>query len=154
MLAGISSIVHGILVDYYRNRFLDYVAGHKSTFEEDLKIYEKEYELIIDEKGKWLDRIILQIYFKYSALQRVLVAKKRKTKVFLTTSQEYFQKNRRMIRFWLLLGPTTHISTLIICSFFSCFDVYIWIIVAGFNSLALVLWLIQHAVDRTLKREL
>jgi phosphatidylglycerophosphate synthase len=152
-LAGITCIVNGILVDYYRNRFLDYVLVRVNTSEVDLKMFEKEYESLKYQKGKWLDRLVLVIYFKYSALQRVLVARKKKTQAFLTTSQEYYQMNRIIIRFWLLLGPTTQITTLIICSFFNRFDLFVWIMVAGFNSLAIVLWLIQHAVDRKFKRE-
>ena len=152
-LAGMSSMIQGILVDYYRNRFLDYVRGGRSNFEKDLDEHRKEYELIKNQKGKRFDRIVLLIYFRYSVLQRLLVAKKRKTKLFNITPQEYFQKNRNLIRFWVLLGPTTQVTTLIICSFFNRFDIFIRIVIIGFNSMAAILWLTQHIIDRTFKRE-
>jgi len=153
IVAGLSTIVHGILVDYYRNRFLDYLKGGKTSYEEELEEFKNEYEKIRNQKGKRFDRIVLLIYFRYSALQRLLVARKKRTKLFITTPQEYFQKNKIIIRFWLLLGPTTEITSLIICSFFNRFDVFIWMIIIGFNGLAVILWPVQQIIDKTFKRE-
>jgi phosphatidylglycerophosphate synthase len=153
LITGLSSIFHSILVDYYRNRFIYYVSARKSNFENDIEECKKEYELIKNEKGKWFDRIVLLIYLKYSALQQLLVARKKKAKLFIATSQEYFRKNKKIIRFWVLLGPTTQITTLIICSFFNRLDVFIWIVVGGFNCLAAILWPIQKIIDKTLNKE-
>jgi phosphatidylglycerophosphate synthase len=153
LLAGLSNIVHGILVDYFRNRFLYYVRGEGINSEKENEEFSKEYELIANQKGKRFDRMILLIYFKYSALQRFLVAKKKKTKLFITTPEEYFQKNKTIIRFWLLIGATTEITTLIICSIFNRFDLFIWIIILGFNSLAVILLAIQQIIDKTFNRE-
>lgn len=153
IFAGLSSIIHGILVDYYRNRFLDYVREGKSNFEKDIEEYRKKYELIRNQKGKRFNRMVLLIYLKYLAVQRLLVAKKKKTELFIKTQQEYFQKNKSIIRFWVLLGPTTEITTLVICSFFNRFDIFIWIIIIGFNSLAAILWPVQYIIDKTFKRE-
>jgi phosphatidylglycerophosphate synthase len=153
IITGLSSAAHGILVDYHRNRFLDYVQGRRGKSENEIEELEKEYESINDQKGKVFDRMVLLIYFRYSALQRLLVARKKKTKLFSTTPEVYFQKNRRIIRFWLLLGPTTEITALVICSFFNRFDIFIWIIVIGFNGLAAILWPVQRIIDKSLKRE-
>jgi phosphatidylglycerophosphate synthase len=152
-LTGICNGIHGILVDFYRNRFLDYVQGRKSTFEESIVEFRNEYEKIKNQKNKWFDRIIIYIFLRYSSVQRLLVAKRKQAKLFDTTSQEYYKKNKTIIRFWVLLGPTTQITALIICSFFNRIDVFIWAMIAGFNSLALIIWLIQHRIDRTFKRE-
>jgi phosphatidylglycerophosphate synthase len=153
VLAGLSTAAHGILVDYFRNRFLDYVQGRRGKSENETEELEGEYESIKNQKGKVFDRMVLLIYFRYSALQRLLVARKKKTKLFITTPQEYFQKNRRIIRFWLLLGPTTEITALVICSFFNRFDIFIWITVIGFNGLAAILWPVQKIIDKSFKRE-
>jgi phosphatidylglycerophosphate synthase len=153
VLAGLSTAAHGILVDYFRNRFLDYVQGKRGKSENETEELEREYESIKNQKGKVFDRMVLLIYFRYSALQRLLVARKKKTKLFITTPQEYFQKNRRIIRFWLLLGPTTEITALVICSFFNRFDIFIWITVIGFNGLAAILWPVQKIIDKSFKRE-
>lgn len=154
IIAGLSSAAHGILVDYYRNRFLDYVRGRRGNSENELEEFKKEYESIKNQKSKGFDRMVLLIYFRYSALQRLMVTRKKKTKLFISTPQEYFQKNKRIIRFWLLLGPTTEITALVICSLLNRFDIFIWIVVIGFNGLAAILWSVQHILDKTLKREL
>jgi phosphatidylglycerophosphate synthase len=153
LFAGLSNIIHGILVDYYRSRLLYYVRGGESNFEKEFEEFRKEYEIIRNQKGKRFDRMVLLIYFKYSAFQRLLVAKKKKTKLFITTPEEYFRKNKTIIRFWLLIGATTEITTLIICSFFNRFDIFIWIMIIGFNSLAAILWSIQQIIDKTFNRE-
>jgi hypothetical protein len=151
--AGLSNIFHGIVVDYYRSRFIDYVKGGESNFEKQPEVFRKEYESIRNQRGKGFDRTILLIYFRYSALQRLMLAKKKKAKLFITTPNEFFQKNKTIIRFWLILGPTTEITTLIICSFFNRFDLFIWITIIGFNSLAIILWQVQQIIDKTIKRE-
>lgn len=149
---GATTIIHGMLVDYYRTRFLNYVCGQKNNFERDNEEYKKELDLIRNEKGKWFDRMVLIIYLKYSSLQRLLVSRK-KTRLFSTTPEEYYQKNKTIIRFWVILGPTTQLTVLVICSFIDRFDIFIWIIFAGFNCLAAVLWPFQKIIDRTIKRE-
>jgi phosphatidylglycerophosphate synthase len=153
LLAGLSNIIHGILVDYYRTRFLFYVTGGGSNLEKEIEEFRKEYEIIRNKKGKWFDRMVLLLYFRYSALQRLLVAKRKRTKFFITTPEEYFRKNKTLIRLWLLIGATTEITVLITCSFFNRFDLFIWILLIGFNSLALILWPVQQIIDKTFNKE-
>ncbi len=152
ILAGVSSIIHAILVDYYRNRFMFYVGDRKTDLENDVKEFKKEYESIKDQKDKKFDRFVLFIYLKYSALQQLVVARKKRTKLFLTTPQQYFQKNKNIMRFWVILGPTTQLTALVICSFFNRIDIFIWIVVAGFNGLAAILWPMQKIIDGTIKK--
>src|SRR4051812_7265687 len=76
VLTAASNVVQSALVDYYRNRFLDFVLQRKSTFEEDFQSFVDEYNAIKNVKGKAFDRFIIRCYFKYSAMQRRLVAKK------------------------------------------------------------------------------
>jgi len=151
-LAGISNIIHGIFVDFYRTRFIDYLRG-RSTFDNDMEEFEREYESIKHQKSKIFERLVLLVYFRYSSLQRFLVARKKKTRSFITTPEEYFRKNRYIIRLWLLMGPTAQVTTIVICSLFNRFDIFIWILVAGFNSLALILWIAQKIIDSTFKKE-
>jgi phosphatidylglycerophosphate synthase len=153
LLAGVSTMVHGMLVDYYRTRFLNYVNGRKSNSEKDFEECKKEFESIKNKKGKIFDRMVFQIYFKYTELQRFLIARKKKPKLFITTSQEYYQKNKIILRYWVILGPTTQVTALIICSFLNRLDIFIWIIIAVFNCLAAILWLFQAIIDKTLKKE-
>jgi len=150
-LTGVSNTIHAILVDYYRNRFLDYVLERKSTFEEDLDEFRLEYESIKNQKGKWFDRAIISLYLKYSGFQNNLAAKKSNEKLFKASPKEYLAKNKRIIRFWVFLGPTSQVTALIICSFFHRFDIFFGLMIIGFNIVALINWLIQRKIDKHFK---
>jgi len=147
-LTGASNTIHAILVDYYRNRFLDYVLERKSTFEEDLDEFRKELENIRNQKGKWFDRTIIKIYIKYSGFQNNLAAKKSHEKLFKAAPAEFLAQNKTIIRFWVILGPTTQITILLLCSIFNRFDIYFGIMLIVFNSLALLNWLVQRTIDK------
>lgn len=147
-LSGMSIIIQEALVDYYRTRFLDYVLERKSTLAEGNDEFRNEYETLKNQKGKWIDKTILFIYLKYSEIQRKLAVKRKGEKMFRITAQDYLRKNRIIIRFWVLMGPTAKITILILCSIFHRFDVFFWIVLGGFNILAIVLSIIQHHIDK------
>jgi phosphatidylglycerophosphate synthase len=148
-LAGISTIIQESLVDYYRTRFLDIVMKSKNTFDEGIEEYKNEFEIIKNQKGKWLDKIIIYLYLVYSNVQRKLASRKKREKSFSATPQDYFDKNRIIIRFWVFIGPSAKITTLIICSLFCRFDIFFWIVIGGFNILAVSLWIIQQQIDKS-----
>jgi phosphatidylglycerophosphate synthase len=148
-LAGISTIIQESLVDYYRTRFLDIVMKSKNTFDEGIEEYKKEFEIIKNQKGKWLDKIIIYLYLVYSNVQRKLASRRKREKSFSATPQDYFDKNRIIIRFWVFIGPSAKITTLIICSLFCRFDIFFWIVIGGFNILAVSLWIIQQQIDKS-----
>jgi phosphatidylglycerophosphate synthase len=148
-LAGISIIIQESLVDYFRTRFLDIVLKRKNTFTEGIAEYENEYEIIKKQKGKWFEKAIIFIYLAYSKLQRTLTSRIKRKKSFNPTSQDYFKKNRLIIRFWVFMGPSAKITTLILCSLFCRFDIFFWIVIGGFNILAASLWIIQFQLDKS-----
>ncbi len=149
--AGFSNVIQSALVDYYRNRFLDYVLQRKSTFEEGLQSFREEYEIIKDQKGKWLDRMIIRSYFIYSDIQNRLAAKKRKEKLFKATPEDYYKKNKIAIRFWVFIGPTSQVTALMICSAFNRLDIFFWLMIGLFNVIAAAMWVIQYNIDKTFK---
>ena len=151
VLAAISNIIQSAMVDYYRNRFLDYVLQRKSTFEEDLDSFRDEYNAIKDKKDMWLDRWIIRTYFKYSALQDKLTSKKRGEKLFKATPEEYYKKNKTIAKFWVNIGPTAQITAIMICSAINRFDIYFWIIIGLFNISGIITWLVQRNIDKTFK---
>lgn len=149
--AGFSNVIQSALVDYYRNRFLDYVLQRKSTFEEGLQSFREEYEIIKDQKGKLLDRMIIRSYFIYSDIQNRLAAKKRKEKLFKATPEDYYKKNKIAIRFWVFIGPTSQVTALMICSAFNRLDIFFWLMIGLFNVIAAAMWVIQYNIDKTFK---
>jgi len=148
-MAGISIIIQESLVDYFRTRFLDIVLKRKDTYAVELEEYKNEYERIKNQKGKGFYRTVVYIYLTYSKIQENLTARKKRARFINTTSEEYFRKNRIIIRFWVLMGPSAKITVLILCSFFCRFDIFFWIVIGGFNILAVLLWFIQFQIDKS-----
>lgn len=149
VFAAVSNIITCILIDYYRNRFLDYVLQRKSTFEEDMKDFRAEYEAVKKQEGRWFDKLILRIYLKYSAFQGKLLAKQGAGRQFQTTPEEYYRKNRTAVRWWVMIGPTAQITVIMICSLIHRFDLFFWIIIGLFNIVAMVNWIAQRRIDKS-----
>jgi phosphatidylglycerophosphate synthase len=147
-LAGISTIIQESLVDYYRTRFLDIVLKRKNTFKEGIEECKNEYGIIKNQKGKWFERSVIFIYLIYAKLQSKLTARKKKEKSFNAVPQDFYSRNRLIIRFWVFIGPSANITTLIICSLFFRFDIFFWIVIGVFNILAVLLWIIQRQIDK------
>lgn len=147
-----SNVIQSMLVDYYRNRFLDYVLQRKSTFEEDLETFKQEYETIKNKKNKWFDRWVIRVYFRYSSLQDKLTSKEKGEKLFKATPEIYYKKNKTAMRWWVIIGPTSQISAVMIFSIINRFDIYFWLMLAGFNAIAIIMWLVQKSIDIKLKR--
>ena len=148
-LTGISIIVQESLVDYFRTRFLDIVLERKDTYNEELEEYRSEYEIIKNEKSNWYYKTVVYIYLTYSKIQESLTARKRRAKIINATPENYYTRNRIIIRFWVFMGPSAKITTLVLCSFFCRFDIFFWIVIGGFNILAVLLWLIQYQIDKS-----
>lgn len=150
-LSAISIIIQELLVDFYRTRFLDTINQRKNTFEEGIREYRNEYVRIKNQGGRYLERYIIYIYLVYSKVQRRLTSRKKVARLQYISPEDYYHKNRVMIRFWVFMGPSAMRTSLIICSLFGRFDIYFWITIGGFNILAIILKLVQHQVDRRYK---
>ncbi len=148
-LAGISIIVQESLVDYFRTRFLDKVLDRKDTFNEELEQYSQEYRIIRNQKGKLFHKSLIYIYLVYSQLQKNLTARRKRMRFIMAAPEEYYKRNRLIIRFWVFMGPSAKITALILCSIFCRFDIFLWIVIVGFNFLALILWIIQFGIDKS-----
>jgi len=152
LLMALSSVVQAILVDYYRNRFLDNVLQRKSTFEEELESYKVEYNVLKNQEGKWLERVIIKIYLRYCDIQEKIIPREKKLDLFDATPEEYYKKNKLIMRLWTLICSSAEITVLVICSFLNRLDIFIWIILIGFNGMCLILWPIQRSIDTSLKK--
>lgn len=148
LLAASSNVVHAILVDYYRNRFLDIVLQRPSTFEEDLDSFEREREEMKAAGGHYFDRFIISVYLRYSRLQRRVTSGQKEHSALANADPAlYHSRNRVIMRLWLLIGPTSQITFLVICALFNRLDIYIVGLVAVWNLWALVLYLVQNRIN-------
>lgn len=153
LVAAISNAIQSGLLDYYRTRYLDYSLDRTSVLDEELKVFNNEFERLKNIKGKYFDKIVIGIYLKYSAIQHKMTNSKplhEKPKPQIN-GEEYSKHNRLLIKLWTLLGPTTQWTFLIITSFFNRIDIYLFGIVVVGNILAVIFYFFQHKVDVALK---
>ncbi len=147
ILAGASNAVHSIMLDFYRNRFMDHALNRANTLGENLQEFEEAYEEIRKSPGQYFDKFVIWIYLRYSSVQ---------IKFSSDTNQrfdagEYYQKNKRILHLWTYLGPTTELTFLIICSLLNHIDIYLWGLIIVGNIYALILYFFQSNINRTLK---
>jgi phosphatidylglycerophosphate synthase len=150
VLAGISHAIHSLIVDYYRNQFLDYALNRKSILGEDLKIFEEEYNRLISENKKSFDRLLIWIYLKYSRLQVRFSSDNQSARPKRYDHKDYYHKNKRIMRMWSYIGPTADLTFMIVCAVFNRWDIFLWGMIIVFNSYALILYIFQTRVNHTL----
>jgi hypothetical protein len=152
-LAGFSNAGHSILVDYYRNRFLDVMLRRTSTFEEDLEEFRREYEDLRARGTAPFDRFIIGVYLGYSRLQRRLSSGKGELSFLATVDPaRYYKANTRMLKFWLLLGPTSQLTFVIIAALLNSLETYVLLIFTVGNILALAFYIAQARINRKLEQ--
>ncbi|MCZ7556476.1 MAG: CDP-alcohol phosphatidyltransferase family protein [Bacteroidia bacterium] len=152
-LAGFSNAGHSILVDYYRNRFLDVVLQRKSTFEEDLEEFHREYEDLRARGVAPFDRFVIRVYLGYSRLQRRLSSGTGEHSFLAEVDPaRYYRANVRMLQFWLLLGPTSQLTYVIIGALLNSLETYVFLLFSAGNILALAFYIAQARINRELEK--
>ena len=146
-VAAISNIFHAILVDYYRNRFLDNTIETRSVLNDDLKNFRDEYQNLKRNNGGWLEIAIIGIYLKYSSIQSGLASEN--TSNLNVSKARYYAKNKRLIHFWTYLGPATQWTFLTICLLTNSINIYFLGIIFIYNTYAIFMLLIQKIIDRS-----
>ncbi len=154
VIAGISNATHSILLDFFRNRFLDYALSRESILDDGLEDFQNDYENLKKQSGKIFEKIIIGAYIKYSSLQNKLTSGKKSTKkIKKFDATNYCKKNRILIHCWTYLGPTTQWTFLIVCSLLNRLDLYLLGIIFVLNFLLIIMYLIQIQIDHTITLE-
>lgn len=151
--AGFSNALQSGLLDFYRNRYLDYVLQRISVLDDGIKYFEDEFERLKNVRGKYFDKVVIWIYLWYSKVQQKVTNPNSKHESInhSISSDDYAEKNRLLIRLWTILGPTTQWTFLIITSFLNRHDIYLLGILIVGNVLSVILYSFQFRVDKSLK---
>ncbi len=147
VLAAASNAIHSMLLDFYRNRFMDNTLNRASTLGDGLKEFEYAYHEITAKPGKYFDRFILWLYLKYSSVQIKFSSETNKR----FDRDDYYLKNRRILHLWTYIGPTTEWTFLILCSFINRIDIFLWGMIVIGNTYAAILYFFQTRINRNLK---
>lgn len=141
--AAISNSLHAVLVDYYRLRFVEYTRLSEAAVVSTSSAESKE----ITRKGI-LEQFLAIIDAKYAKAQRMIT--KRRTDTQLVRGEEYYRKNKTILRYWTYLGTSTQLTLLILCAFIHRIDLYLCGIVVAGNLYAIALSIIQSRIDAQL----
>lgn len=149
--AGASNAIHSSLLDYYRNRFLDYSLGRKSLLGDDLKVFKNEYDRLSSQKGKKFEKALLKIYLGYSSIQLKFSKSTIETEKKKFDQNDFYKKNKLIMHFWTYIGPTTEFTFLIITAFVNRIDIFLIGMVAVGNIITIFLYLFQRRIDSKTK---
>jgi hypothetical protein len=145
-LAGVGTAAQAALLDYYRNRFLDVVLGRPPVLDQGLDEFRLEYDRRKAANEKPFDRAIIRFYLAYSGIQRRLAAGPPR-EVPQVDAGTFYARNKRLMRGWTWVGPTTQWTLLIVCSFMNRLDVYLVGVGVFGTALAMTLLFLQKRVD-------
>jgi phosphatidylglycerophosphate synthase len=153
LLAGLSSAFQAVMLDFYRNKYLEYAYGKFNSLEEEIKEFEEE-KIRINQPGAergFLDNLLITVYLKYTRLQ-LEIQKKRKKLLpgQIPDPGIYYSKNKVLIHFWSYIGSTTHLTICLICASANKIEFFLLICILPLNLVMLVLYLIQNRVNKNL----
>ncbi len=141
--AAISNSLHAVLVDYYRLRFVEYTRLSDAAVVSTSSVESKE----ITRKGI-LEQFLAILDAKYAKAQRMIT--KRRTDTQLVRGEEYYRKNKTILRYWTYLGTSTQLTSLVVCAFIHRIDVYLYGVIIVGNLYAIALSIIQSRIDAQL----
>ncbi|MFN8361536.1 MAG: CDP-alcohol phosphatidyltransferase family protein [Candidatus Kapaibacterium sp.] len=142
--AAISNSLHAVLVDYYRLRFVEYSRPQ----EEDGTAMTAPDAAKRTIPSGILEQFLAILDAKYAKAQRMIT--KRRTDTQLVRGEEYYRKNKTILRYWTYLGTSTQLTSLVVCAFIHRIDVYLYGVIIVGNLYAIALSIIQSRIDAQL----
>jgi phosphatidylglycerophosphate synthase len=149
LAAAGANILHSIVFDYYRNRYLAYVHGVSSALTDTIREFRAEYKRLARKPGQGVRRRFIRLYLGYTAFQRKL---SRDPMTLGPVDAELFRReNKLAMRLWTFLGSSTQGILLIAAISLDRLDLYLWMMIVVLNIGMVALFLGQAGVDRRLK---
>lgn len=147
--AGVSKALHAIIYDHYLMEYMSYDKGDGGFVQREIEeIREKIRVTKADPNGSKRRLLVLKIYLGFTNLQAGNEGRELKF-----NSQDYIKKNYRMIQLWGLIGPSWHITFLILAFLFNHPEwLFGYAIIFG-NIWMLLLLGIQQKVNKSLKSQ-
>ncbi len=140
-------VIHSIITDYYRNKYLFNVYDFKIDPKTQRDEFEAEYAELEKTKGKWLDKLVVQVYLKYTLLQ----SGEEKDAPKKYAAESYAHNNKVLIRLWNLIGNSTHILAFALSAIVFVPWIYVLFAAVFSNIWMLVLFIVQHFVNKRTK---
>ncbi|MBP9679768.1 MAG: CDP-alcohol phosphatidyltransferase family protein [Bacteriovorax sp.] len=148
VLAGFSKAVHSISYDHYLSEYLAYEKGDSGFVLQEIKILKEKILNAQKMDAPIMRRIALRLYLGYSVLQAGSAKRK-----LIYDSKLYCEKNLLALRLWSLIGPTTHMTVLILSFLFGRPDVLFFYAIVFGNIWLLLMFGYQLKMNDQLGRK-
>ena len=145
--AVVSTILHSIVSDNYRNAFLRRQSASMGTEEDERTIFANELTRLKALKGHMFDKVLIKIYLRYLDIQKGKSGdQSRPLSPALPASTPVV--SRWTVILWNLIGPSTHITAIILAAMlFQPWILFIFVI--GLANLWMIgLFLTQQGLKR------
>jgi len=150
--AAAGNALTSALLDFYRNRYLDITLGRVSVLEHEQQEFASAYDALLRQKGHALEKGLIWLYLKYSAIQRTIISGRQESHNKPSVDPAVYAREQRVqIHLWTYMGPTTQWTALILCSLLNRIDLFLWWMAVVAPILAAVLFVMQKAKDRHLQ---
>lgn len=146
---GLTSALHAVVFDSQQQEYLANVRGKASYQTFELERVRAELAGLVKSKSSRLRRGMLLIYLQYLKVQERTQVRPGTRKQF--SPEVYRDHNRRIMRWWTLLGTTTNRSLLILAALFNAIPVFLWVVVIAGNLVLLFMLLQQRNVRRRME---
>jgi hypothetical protein len=145
LAAGASHLLHSIVFDYYRNRYLAYAHGVASSQEEDVRSFRDEYESLRDKPGQGARRTLIRMYLGYTAFQTRL--SRDPHRLGPIPPAEFLRANKLVLRMWTFMGSSTQGFLLVAAMAAGRLDLYFWMMIVVLNAGMFGLFVWQARID-------
>ena len=153
--AGLTSALHAFMFDLYQQQFIAAVRGQQNFVDKELDKIKPELARLTDNRQKPLRRTILAVYVKYLEAQRRSRSPEVEGRRY--DPDLFREMNKRVMRFWTILGPTTNRSLLVVAGLVNNPYVFLWPVVTIGNILLIIALVWQRGVlrrlDETVRRQ-
>jgi phosphatidylglycerophosphate synthase len=141
---GVTSALHSFYFDMYQQQFISVVRGQKNFIDAEVEKISAE----LRHPGNPVRALVLRIYWKYLHTQQQTRPPELRVHY---PAEKYRAANRKVIRFWTILGPTTNRSLLIIAGLVNNLNVFFWPVITLGNLLFIIALAWQRRVTERLK---
>lgn len=144
--AGVLSGYHAMVFDRRQQRYITAVRGETDFTEREQAKIQNE----LRNATSPLRRLVLELYLWYMRLQKESV---KDTAAPPCSASTYRLHNRRIMRWWTWLGPTTNRTLLMIAGILARPDLFCWLVIVPANVYLLALTIRQRTIDRRIARD-
>ncbi|HPC36152.1 MAG TPA: CDP-alcohol phosphatidyltransferase family protein [Candidatus Marinimicrobia bacterium] len=141
-LSLFSWISHSMAIDHIRREFKRNALGQHSSLTEDRQKFQEYHEQLNHLKSRWPEKLLAKLYRFYCGAQKPYA-----TFSYTYPADRYYRYNKYVMRGWLLIDPSTHMTIVILSAILYNPLIFFWYTIIIANIIMLVMYPIQYLVN-------